>query len=86
MVVFMVVRLLPDDADVDFGDLLNRISNELPEGIRVGDSRVEDIGFGVRALVVGFVLPETEGVGEKLENYLSSIHNIEYEVVSVTRV
>jgi translation elongation factor EF-1beta len=54
--------------------------------VRVGDSRVEEIGFGVRALVVGFILPESEGVGEKLENCLSTLQDVEYEVVSVTRV
>jgi elongation factor 1-beta len=86
MVVFMVVRLLPNDADADFGSILESVSKNLPEGVRVGDSKVEEIGFGVKALVVGFILPELEGVGEKLENRLSALHDVEYEVVSVTRV
>jgi elongation factor 1-beta len=86
MVVFMVVRLLPSDADADIGSILESVSKNLPEGVRVGDSRVEEIGFGVRALIVGFILPESEGVGEKLENCLSTLQDVEYEVVSVTRV
>ena len=86
MVVFMVIRLLPNDADADIGRILESVSKNLPEGVRVGDSKVEDIGFGVRALVVGFILPELEGVGEKLETCLSALQDVEYEVVSVTRV
>ncbi|MEM1945723.1 MAG: elongation factor 1-beta [Candidatus Caldarchaeum sp.] len=85
--VLMVVRILPRDSDTDLKTLLDKIVRELPRDVVVSDSRREEIGFGLEALVVGFLMPEKEGVGEDLERRLANIEEVgEIDVQSVTRV
>ncbi|MEM4302830.1 MAG: elongation factor 1-beta [Candidatus Caldarchaeum sp.] len=85
--VLMVVRILPRDSETDLNRLLDKIVKTLPSDVRVSDSRREEIGFGLEALVVGFLMPEMEGVGEALERRLASIEEVgEIDVQSVTRV
>lgn len=85
--VMMVVRILPRDSETDLNSLLDKIVKTLPGDVIVSDSRREDIGFGLQALVVGFLMPDTEGVSEALEESLSSIEEVgEIDVQSVTRV
>ncbi|MEM2967664.1 MAG: elongation factor 1-beta [Candidatus Caldarchaeum sp.] len=85
--VLMVVRILPSDSDMDLDSLLERVKHGLPAGVVVSDSRREEIGFGLEALVVGFLMPEVDGVGESLERYLTSVDGVgEVDVVSATRV
>ncbi|MEM2237461.1 MAG: elongation factor 1-beta [Candidatus Caldarchaeum sp.] len=85
--VLMVVRILPRDSETDLNRLLDKIVKTLPNDIRVCDSGREEIGFGLEALVVGFLMPEMEGVGEDLERRLASIEEVgEIDIQSVTRV
>ncbi|MCS7109943.1 MAG: elongation factor 1-beta [Candidatus Caldarchaeum sp.] len=85
--VLMVVRILPKESDANLEDLAKAIAANLPTGVTIGDKKVEDIGFGLRALVVGFVMPEVDGIGEALEAYLSTVEEVgEFDVQSVTRV
>ncbi|MEM0350043.1 MAG: elongation factor 1-beta [Candidatus Caldarchaeum sp.] len=85
--VLMVVRILPKDSDTDLDEVAKSVESNLPKDVQVSDKRVEDIGFGLKALVIGFLMPEVDGVGEALEQYLSSVELVgEYDVQSVTRI
>jgi translation elongation factor EF-1beta len=68
-------------------EVAKAVESNLPNDVQVSDKRVEDIGFGLKALVIGFLMPEVDGVGEALEQYLSSVELVgEYDVQSVTRI
>lgn len=85
--VLMVVRILPSDSETDLNELAKSIVANLPKEISIGDQRVEEIGFGLRALVIGFLMPEAEGMGEALEAYLSSVNGVgEVDIQAVTRI
>lgn len=85
--VLMVVRILPRDSEMDLDSLLEEVRRGLPKDVSVSDSRREEIGFGLEALVVGFLMPEVDGMGEALERYLASVEGVgEFDVQSVTRV
>lgn len=83
----MVVRILPKDFDTDLEDLARAVAANLPNNVTIGEKKVEEIGFGLKALVVVFLMPEVDGIGEALEQYLSTVEQIgEFDVQSVTRI
>ncbi|MEM0440096.1 MAG: elongation factor 1-beta [Candidatus Caldarchaeum sp.] len=85
--VLMVVRILPKDSDTNLDDLAKAVAANLPNGVTISEKKVEEIGFGLKALVVGFLMPEVDGIGEALEQYLSTVELIgEFDVQSVTRI
>ncbi|MDW8084277.1 MAG: elongation factor 1-beta [Candidatus Caldarchaeum sp.] len=85
--VLMVVRILPKDSETNLENLAKSIAANLPSEVTIGDKKIEEIGFGLQALVIGFLMPERDGIGEALENYLSSVEEVgEYDVQSVTRI
>jgi len=85
--VLMVVRILPSDSEADLNSLLERVKQAIPPQVTISDSRVDEIGFGLKALRVGFLVPEVGGLGEILEQQLKSIDGVgEIDVETVTRV
>lgn len=84
--VVMIVRVMPSDSDVNLDALLEEIKSKLPPGFRLVSTGREPIGFGMESLLVGFSVPEEEGVTDRLEDYLRAIEGVgEVQVEALSR-
>ena len=66
-------------------------AEEIVEKIKVSmplkDSKIEDVGFGIKLIKALFVIPDGEGGTDKLEEQLNAIEGISnVEVESATRL
>jgi len=85
--VAVVVEILPEDQDVDLGELIRRIRIGLPEGFELKDHEVAPMAFGLSVIRAVFTIPEEEGVTERLERYLAGIEGVqEVNVLKATRL
>ncbi|RLG78802.1 MAG: elongation factor 1-beta [Thermoprotei archaeon] len=86
--VLVVVKVLPEDINIDLGELKDRIGQSLPEGYEIKGYDVEPIAFGLRALRLYIFMPENvEGGTEPLENAIASVSGVsQVEVEIVHRI
>ncbi len=86
--VAVVVKVLPNDINLDLNELLERIKQALPEDYEIMGSGEEPIAFGLKALKIIVAIPEeTEGGTEDLESKLKSVEGVEeVEVEAVHRI
>lgn len=84
--VFMIVRIMPVDEDVDLEELVSKIKLSLPENIEVFSTKIEPFAYSLNILNVVFKMPDEEGYSAKLEEYLKSFKEIgEFEIVGLSR-
>ncbi len=83
----MLVRVLPEDADLKAEELYRSVVNALPKKYEVVEHRVEPIAFGIEALLLLVMMPEDiEGGTEELEQVLMSIRGVgQVDVLRVSR-
>lgn len=87
------IKVMPESPDVDLDELQEIIelgklpdddedeeddsSLQLPDGTTVRNVDREDIGFGLRALIVNFVIPDDSGGADKVVTFLERIDSVE---------
>ena len=70
--------LMPESTEVDLEGVIAKIPNVLPAGVKITETSIEPVAFGLMKVCVGFdINDEDEEVGTKLENALASIEGIE---------
>jgi len=70
--------LMPRDTDVSLEDVVAHIPKILPSGVKLLETKIEPVAFGLRKVVAGFIIDDSiESVGSDLENGLASIPGIE---------
>ncbi len=80
--VAIIFRILPESPDVDLAALKEAIKEQLPG---VQDMQEDPIGFGLSAIKVAIVVPDSEGATEGAEETLRGIDGVESaEIVSLT--
>lgn len=86
--VAVLVRVMPEDAELKSEELYRSIIESLPENFKIVEHRSEPIAFGIEALLLLILLPENiEGGTEELERALMSIKGVgQVDVLRVTRV
>ncbi|AKG38921.1 MAG: elongation factor 1-beta [Infirmifilum sp.] len=86
--IAILVRVLPEDAEIKPEDLYKMISEKLPEKYQVAQYQSEPIAFGLEALRLVILMPEeTEGGTEEIENILLGTPGVsQVDVLNVTRV
>jgi elongation factor 1-beta len=86
--VLVLLKILPEDINIDLEDLKERIKKALPEGYEVKGYDIEPIAFGLKALRLYVTIPEeTEGGTEPLERIVSSVEGVsQVEVEAVHRI
>lgn len=64
---------------------IGRVEGEVKKIAKVGESKVEELAFGIKVLKTTFVVEESEGL-EKLEEKINAINGVsQVEVESVDR-
>lgn len=80
--VALIIKIMPESPEVDLDALEERIRTTVPQ---TRDVRKEPIGYGLSALKVAVVVPDSAGAQEEVEEALRSIQDVESaEVVSLT--
>ncbi len=85
--VLVLVRLLPEDVEIDPETLLKKVKENLPEIYEVLRHQAEPIAFGLQALRMIIAMPE-EYVGgtNELEELLAKIEGVgQVDVLNVSR-
>ncbi|MCL1811094.1 MAG: elongation factor 1-beta [Methanomassiliicoccaceae archaeon] len=78
--------LMPESTEVDLNGVIKAVSEVIPAGVKVIESKIEPIAFGLKKANVGFVIDDAnDSIGGELEKALGSIPGIEnVECVSST--
>ena len=75
--VIMKIRVMPSDVDVDLERILEEIKNIQIEGLELRDHTIQPIAFGLKALVLVAVMPDTGGIGDRYVEEISKIEGVE---------
>jgi elongation factor 1-beta len=78
--VAVSMRIMPESPDVD----LEKLKKEISKKIKIQDSKIEPIAFGLKALKLMVIIPDASGT-DSLERDIRSIKGVgEVEIDSVT--
>jgi len=81
------VKVLPADPATDLEKIVESIKKNLGAKGLVKSETVEPIAFGLSAVILDIVAPESEGSIERVEKSVSSVPLVgQYEVVGVSRM
>lgn len=86
--VVVTLRIMPQSPDVDLNGLEKKAKEEIAKfcNSREFKTEIQPIAFGLKALVVYFVMEEGIGSTEKLEQKISQLEGVEsVEVPDVRR-
>ena len=80
--------LFPTGADVDMKALENSVKGVLPEGVKITESSIKPVAFGLMKVSIGLLIDDTDdSIGSKIEDALRSISNVEnLECTSMTNI
>jgi elongation factor 1-beta len=78
--------LMPADTEVDLNKIVEILPAVVPEGVKVIETKILPVAFGLMKVNAGFVIDDTDdSIGSKLEDALANIDGIEnVECVSNT--
>jgi len=70
--------IYPTDADVNLDDIITAIPKAIPEGVRILETEIRPVAFGLKKVFVGFMIEsEDDDIGTRLEDGLRAIKNVE---------
>jgi elongation factor 1-beta len=75
--VAVLFRLMPQAVETDLKAVAESVRTSLPEGVVVRGMQVKDIAFGLRALLVSVVMPDSGGVLEATEQAFAKVPHVE---------
>ncbi len=75
--VMMRIRVMPNDVNVNMEELLERVKDIQLEGVELRDASIQPVAFGLKALVLLAVMPDTEGIGDKYVEEIQKIDGVE---------
>ncbi len=84
--VYMKLRVMPEDVDVDLEKVYEKIKEVAPENVEIKDYKIQPIAFGLKALLVVAVMPDEGGIGDKLVERIQSIEGVESVEVEATEL
>ena len=86
--VVITLRIMPTNVDVDLHALEAKVKHEIVKFCSSQEFRatIQPIAFGLKALQMIFVMEESKGSTEQLENEIAKLHGVEsVEVTDVRR-
>ena len=70
-------NLMPDGPSIDMEAVKVKMPGILPEGVTILKGEVKPFAFGLKVLDMTFLMTDTEGIMEQLENKLRAIEGIQ---------
>jgi elongation factor 1-beta len=83
--VIIVLRVMPEDVDVDLDQLLEKTKKVIPEGTELMATEKQPVAFGLQALRLRLGRDEAVGGTDDLEQAISGVDGVaqvEVEIVS----
>lgn len=84
--VYMKLKVMPSDIDVDLEKIYEKIKEVAPEQVEIKDYKIEPIAFGLKALLIMAVMPDEGGIGDQLIENIQKIEGIESVEVVTTEL
>lgn len=80
--------IYPVDAEADMDGIISAISKATPEGIRILETEIRPVAFGLKKVFAGFMIEsEDDDIGTRLEEGLRAIKDVEnVECVTTSNV
>ncbi|HZD33601.1 MAG TPA: elongation factor 1-beta [Nitrososphaeraceae archaeon] len=80
------VKILPSDAETNLDEVSKMLSHTIPSGMELNAVSKQPIAFGLFSLLVDFILEDSEGQMNKLEDFLGKTEGVgQFEVMSMSR-
>ena len=75
--VAVLFRLMPQGIETDMESLAKGVRAATPVAVRLRGMQIKDIAFGLRALLVSVMMPDTGGVLEQVEKAYATVPHVE---------
>ena len=75
--VSAVIKVMPDSADRDVNKLMDDLKAALPQAAEFRGMQVKPIAFGLKAILIAFLVSDTEGGTEPVEAAFSKVPGVE---------
>jgi elongation factor 1-beta len=75
--VAVLFRLMPQAVGTDMKAIASAVKDNLPATVKVRGMQVKDIAYGLQALLVSVVMPDTDGVLDSTEQALAKVPHVE---------
>ncbi|HZY92741.1 MAG TPA: elongation factor 1-beta [Thermoplasmata archaeon] len=75
--VAVLFRLMPQGVETDLKGVGEKVRSSVPTNVIIRGMQVKDIAYGLKALLVSVVMPDTGGVLEQTEAALAKIPHVE---------
>ena len=86
--VIITLKIMPKSPEVDLNKIQEEVKSKINDFAGPGDMKVEEnpIAFGLKALNIKFVMDESKGSTEPLEETISEIEGVQsVETIDVRR-
>jgi elongation factor 1-beta len=84
--VIVTMKVMPDRPDVDLQKIGTEIKKIIEQSGEFGRLEVQPVAFGLKALVVYFIIPDTSGGASDIESKIKEIPGVQsVEVTDVRR-
>ncbi|QQG49417.1 MAG: hypothetical protein HY247_03695 [archaeon] len=81
------LKLLPQDTTTEHQKIVDSVASSLPPGASIRNQRIEPIAYGLSAVIVDVVVPEEDGVVDKIEDVVSKAPLVgQSELLGVSRM
>ncbi|MCD6229560.1 MAG: elongation factor 1-beta [Candidatus Diapherotrites archaeon] len=86
MAELAVTYKIVSDGPELFDSVLENYKSALPSDVKVYNEKVEELAFGLKAIVVELVVPEVEGKADEIEEKLKAVEGVDLvEVIDICR-
>lgn len=75
--VFLKLRVMPSDVDVNLESIKDRVVKLNFRNVEIKDLAIKPIAFGLKALMVLAVMPDTEGILDRFIEEIGKIEGVE---------
>lgn len=75
--VMAVIKVMPDSTDRDINKLQDDLMKALPKSAELKGMQVKPIAFGLKAIMVAFVVSDSEGGAELVEEAFQKVTGVE---------
>lgn len=70
-------RLMPESPDTDVESIAASLSGVMPEGAELNNHAIKPFAFGLKAIEIMVICPDSGGLSDKVEEILGKLEGIQ---------